>query len=100
MNDHDQNHTIRPTDPATPRVIAHSVTVGDTQLTFRGATIPELDRYLGNAKDKLVTSSIRLATDMAHDKDLAAKIFEEKPGIAVQISTKELEAKGFTTARD
>lgn len=90
-----ENITQRPEESAAPRVIAHTITVDGTQLTFRPATVPELDRYFSKAQSTLVSGSVRLATDMCHDSGAAAEIFAGKPGLAVRIATAELEAKGF-----
>ncbi len=92
------NQIARQDAPAPARVIAHTLDTEHGQLTFRGATMPELDRYLSNVKAKMVSSSVVLAQDMAHDKELAAQVFAQKPGLAVRVVNDEMAAKGFSTA--
>lgn len=92
----DANQIARKDAPAPARVIAHTLDTEHGQLTFRGATMPELDRYLSNVKAKMVSSSVVLAQDMAHDKELAAQVFAAKPGLAVRLANAEMAAKGFS----
>lgn len=94
----DANQIARQDAPAPARVIAHTLDTEHGQLTFRGATMPELDRYLGNIKNKLVSSSVTLAQDMAHDPVLAAQVFAQQPGLAVRIANDEMAAKGFSNS--